>query len=438
MNTCSSRKQYVETLSDAERKKYRIYAYACSWFGCFSEILQDSSAVLILYFVALGGSNMMVMLTTSFSAFTHMFLLIPLAGLVARIGPKKVTRISSWMAFTSLLMMSLAPWLGSFGRTWAFLWCFAFTLARPFWSAAWYPILSDILLPRERGAFFGFLRFSYYVMIGGSFFLLGLFMGKDPPILLLQIVIAVCAVLTIGRTLCVDRICLSKPEPDGYSFKKAFAISVRNGPLVTFSVYLCCLFFAFTSVTPLALLYLKSGLHFGDNIVQIVSTVGMAGSICGFFFYNPLLKAVGMRVMQIATHILYILIPLGFFFCGEHTPGLIWIMGSLLFAASFAAAAFVCSASSEQLALARPGNSAMATAFSLLYQTFGTGAGRILTALLIGGNALAANWSLNGVSISRFQTIFLGFSFASAFFLVLLFCLPSVVPKHNDYYNPGA
>ena len=51
---------YASTLSSAQRKKYRILAYASTWFGNFSDVMIDSSAILILYFTMLGSSSSMV------------------------------------------------------------------------------------------------------------------------------------------------------------------------------------------------------------------------------------------------------------------------------------------------------------------------------------------------------------------------------------------
>ena len=110
-------------------------------------------------------------------------------------------------------------------------------------------------------------------------------------------------------------------------------------------------------------------------------------------------------------------------------------VGGLLFAGNFAFACFSCSVSQEILALARPGNITMASAFTQTYQMMGTACGRTSASLLLGNGVLAATWKFWNISISRFQTIFLLCAGLALFCVTLFFCLPSVVPKHEDYYN---
>ena len=55
------------TLTDAERKRNRFYCITACCFGCFGELLLDSSAIIFLYFIALGSSDTLTLLQTSFS-----------------------------------------------------------------------------------------------------------------------------------------------------------------------------------------------------------------------------------------------------------------------------------------------------------------------------------------------------------------------------------
>lgn len=437
-NTAGAVRQYVETLSDAERKKFRKYTIFSSWFGCFGDILQDNSAILMLFFLALGGGNVLAMLQTGFPGLVSIFLLIPASGLVAKFGPAKIIRNSCVISLVSYLLMATAPWLGDFGKYWVAFWCLVYCSSRIFWSSAWYPLLTYILLPEERGAFFGILRFSYYIITGSVFFVVGLLMGENPPIWFLQIVLACVGLLAWGRWIFIKKIRLPDDTRESvvYDLKGAFAISIRNAPLVMFSTYTCFVMVAYAAVSPLALLYLKQVLNCGSNVVQIVSTVTIAGNVTGFILFAFFLKKLGMKRLQIITHFFFILIPLCLFFCGTATPYVVWVIAALLFVGNIAWAANSASTSSEMLALAKPGNATMATAFCQTYQQLGMAAGRTGTSLLLGGGILAAQWELKGLDVTSFQSIFLICAVLAAFLLTLLFCLPSVVPRHEDYYNP--
>lgn len=426
-----------DALPDRVRKRYRLCAYASTWVGCFSDVMLENSAVLLLYLAMLNAGDTLIMLSTGLVGIASMFLLIPASGIVGRIGLKRSVAISSAMGGGAYLLMAAAPVFGDDAARYAvFAGCFLFSLSKPLNNAAWYPICGAILKPDERGDFFGFMRFSYYILTGGVFFLLGVFMGPRPPLSLLQIVIAATGILALGRYYFISRIELPAPGHGNYEIGRAFAISVRNGPLVGFSVYVCFLSLAFAAVLPLALLYLRNGLHFGDNVVQMLSSVGIGGCVCGFFFYSRIVRRFGIRNVQVAIHLAYIFIPLGLFTC---TGNGIWTAaaaGFLLFAGNFVFACFGCAFSQELLALARPGNTTMATAFGQTYQMIGTACGRVAASLLLAHGVLNAVWTLGSFSITRFQTVFLLCAGMALISLILIFCIPSVVPKHRDYYRP--
>lgn len=428
---------YADTLSDRRRKQFRTYAYASTWLGCFSDVMLENSAIIILYLAMLETSNTLIMLSTGLVGTVSMFLLIPASGIVDKIGPKRVIFISSFIACFAYLLMAVAPWMGKEPAQYiVLLGCLAFGISQPLCTSAWYPIVGYILKPSERGEFFGFLRFSYYILTGSVFCLLGVFMGAKPPVWLLQVIIGTTGILALGRSFFIARIVLPEHYRADYDIKKALSISVRNGLLVGFSAYVCFLCLAFAAILPLTLIYLKNGLHCADNIIQIISSAGIGGSICGFFFYGRIVRRLGIRNLQIAVHFAFVLIPLGLFFCGGNSLYWTIIIGVLLFAGNFAQACFGCAFSQESFALARPGNITMDNAFSQTYQMIGTACGRTVASLLLGNGVLAVTWKYWHFSFSNFQTIFLLCSGFALFCLILIFCIPSVAPARDDYYCP--
>lgn len=428
---------YAESFSARNRKKFRLYAYGSTWFGCFADIMPESTAVIILYLAMLGASNTTIMLSTGIAGAVSMFLLIPSSCLVDKLGPRKVVNISCALACVSYLIMATAPFWGKSAAQYVVLaGCVSFCISKPLWTAAWYPILSDILTPEERGEFLGFMRFSYYVLSGAVFFLLGVAMGKKPPVWLLQLAVGIAGILALGRSFFISKIEIAPRELGKYDLKKAFFTSVRNTRLVGFAVYVAFLSLSFAAILPLTLIYLKSGLGYGDNLVQMLSTAGICGSICGFFFYGKIIRVIGIRSLEICIHTAYILIPLGLFLCGENLSSPSIPIGGLLFAGNFAFACFSCAVSQEILALARPGNVTMASAFTQTYQMMGTTCGRFVVSLLVGNGVLASTWNFWGFSISRYQTIFLLCAGEALFCVILFLFLPSAVAKHDDYYNP--
>ena len=417
-------------------RKNILLAYVSTWFGCFTDVMLDSSAIIIIYFTLLNADNSIIMFSAALTGIAQIPILIPISSFVDRFGPKNIVKVSCSLACFGYLLIASAAFLPSAASITALTGIMIFSLSRPMWSAAWYPILADILKPEERGSFLGKMRFSYYIITGNVFYILGQLMGKTPPIWLLQTAIAVTGILALGRYVCISKLHLSAKNTASFELKKSFKISIRNSPLVGFSVYSCFLSLVSSAVIPLALLYMKKGINLNADTVQTMSTIGIIGSVTGFLSYGKLQKFFGMRNMQLSIHFLMFIIPIGFFLCRADMPLLNTALGGLIFLAYISQALFNCCFSQECLALSRPGNAAMASAFANTYNSTGIAAGRTASSLLLGHGLLSTRWQYGSFVMNEFQTIFLFCSVGALFCCMLLFILPSVIPQHDDYYNP--
>ena len=431
--------EFAETLTEQQRRRGRIYAYFACYFGCVSEVMLDSSAIIIVYIGMLGGSNMLTMLSTSFSGLLSMILLIPSAALIGRIGMKKTVLAACIIACSGFLLMASAPLFGPFSKIVAIVGCLIYCMQRSMYGAAWYPMLDAFLRKQDRGSFFGTMRYSYMIVTGILFFLLGKLMGKNPPMLLMQGIIGTAGVLVLGRLYCMWHFPENTMEKTAkLNIKHSLGISIRNGPLTSYAVYLCLLSIAFTSLVPVTLIYLKQYVGLPAGTVQIFSTVGIAGSIIGYFCYGWLLKKLKIKRMELLTHFIFIFAAYSLFLLNKDMPRFIWLIGFVYFMTSFAASCFMCNNSTELLALARPGNKPMAMAFQQTYQNIGVSVGRTGTSLILGANLLAPSWTLNKLTICNYQTLFLLYGVIATVILVLVPTLPAIVPKHHDYYEPAA
>ncbi|MBN2643164.1 MAG: hypothetical protein JXR78_16035 [Victivallales bacterium] len=195
-----------------------VFMLVSTWFGCFSDVMLESSAIIILYLAMLGASNTLIILSTSLVGISSMFLLIPASGIVDKFGSKRVVAVSSLIACFSYLLMTFAPFMVKEVAPFVvLLGCFTFSISQPLCTASWYPIIGNILKPSERSNFIGFLRFSYYILTGSVFFLLGIFMGAKPPMWFLQIIIGITGILALGRYFFIARIALPEPEHKIYN-----------------------------------------------------------------------------------------------------------------------------------------------------------------------------------------------------------------------------
>ncbi len=430
---------YAETLDDRTRRRARINAYASTWFGCVSEIMLDTSAIIILFMTAMQGSDVLAMLTTTVTGISSIFLQVPAAALIPRLGLKRSVNIACVIGLAGFLLISISPLFGSFAKYMILLGCTIYAIERPLYSSAWYPLLDNFLRPEDRGSFFGTMRFSYNLMIGGLFFAVGLLMGNNPPVWLLQAVTAFAGLCLIGRSYYISKFPVDpniKQElPD---IRKALKISLTNGPLVGYSVYACMYALSTTVLFPLTLIYLKSYVKIPAGHVQIISTVGIAGGVVGYFCYGKLLKVTSLRFIEIMVHAGITLIAFTLFFYRPELPGFLIMVAFLIFLLSFFGSSYACCNSAEMMALARPGNKVMATAFCSMYNYIGVAGGRLISALLMGTAFLAPVWQTeSGVTYSSYQTIFLGCGVMMIIMIVLFPLLPSIIPKHDDYYEPA-
>jgi len=429
---------FAETLTDAQRRRGRIYAYFACYFGCISEVMLDSSAIVILYIGMLGGNNMLIMLSTSFSGILSMFLLIPSAALIGRIGMRKAVLIACCTGCTGFLLMALAPVFGAFSKIVAIAGCLIYCMQRSLYGAAWYPMLDAFLRPQDRGSFFGTMRYTYMIVTGVLFFCLGKLMGKNPPLLLMQCVIGGAGIMLLGRLYCMWHFPENTMEKTAkLNIRHSLGISIRNGPLTSYAVYLCLLSIAYTSLVPITLLYLKEYVGLAAGTVQVFSTVGIAGSIVGYFCYGWLLKRLKIKRMELMTHFIFIFAAFSLFLLNKNMPHFLWLAGFVYFMSSFAGSTFMCNNSTELLALARPGNKPMAMAFQQTYQNIGVSVGRTGTSLILGAHLLAPMWTFAGMKICSFQTLFLLYGVIATVILILFPTLPAIVPKHHDYYEPS-
>ena len=77
---------YAETLSEKERKRGRILAYFACLAGCVSEVMLDSSAIIIIFFSMINAGGMLTMFSTSVTGILGAILYIPSSAINNRFG----------------------------------------------------------------------------------------------------------------------------------------------------------------------------------------------------------------------------------------------------------------------------------------------------------------------------------------------------------------
>lgn len=423
---------YAETLTEKERRRGRIYAYFACLFGCVSEVMIDSSAIIIIYFTMLKGGDMLTMLGTSFSGLMGTFLYIPGGIIVMHLGLKRTVRYACMLGCAGFLLMALAPLFGVWAKYAALAGCLIYSIQRSCYGATWYPLLDIFLRQEDRAKFFGMMRFFYTCFTGGLFFVIGLILQKNPPIIFIQLVIAVTGLLILGRNYCISRFPDNlRDAPEKPQVKKGLSIALHNGSLTAYSVYVGLLMLSYNSLLPMLYLYLKQYVQMNSGTVQILSSIGLVGSMTGYLCYSRVFNDTKLKYLELLVHVLCTVVALLLFLVDKSMPGFTFFAGAMVWCLTFAASIHLCNFSAELLTLARPGNKMMAMTFVQTYSNCGTAVSRVGVSLILGTAMLAPVWEFCGREVSRYQTLFL----ASFVMLLILFLL---LPTLSSFVPPAS
>lgn len=427
---------YSDQLSDQQRKQYRSSAIKSTLFGCVSEQLIGSNTLLIVYLVMLGGSDSLSMFSTSIGSIAALLLVIPLAALTNRIGIRFAYRMACLGSLASLFLMAAAPYFGRAACSTILICCLAYSAAQCLYSSTWYPLCDAFLRPNERGSFFGTMRFTYMTLNAGLLFLFGCLMGEKPPVWIIQLILAFSGLTMLGRMYYLNQLPVS-PDSEKKRFTgwTALQISMRNSMLTGFSTYSCLISIS-TATIPAALVFMKTQMNLGAFTLMTITSIGMLGSITGYFMVGPTMKKIGIRKFQLLTHVSIILIILMFLLVRQGNRFMPYFLGGIFFYKGFFLAFLSCFNSTQMLSLARPGNKIMAMAYVSFFNSLGALTGRLMVTMTLALGVLTPVWKLGSLKMSNFHFIFFFFLMISIFSLLLLPQTPAVVPRHKDYYNP--
>lgn len=421
---------------NSQDRKLQKYAIISACFGSISSVMIQDSAVIILFAGMLGAGSTLSMITTSLFGVMSCLFLLPAAFIAIRVGYKSLILKSTWGGTLAVTLLALCPLLGEYAKYGMILSLLAFGFLMTLYAAAWFPFIDEFLPKENRSNFFGMLRFSWQSCSVAFFFICGLVMGEHPDLWVLQTIILLTAVLLLGRIYFVSRIHVPEADRKPLNFRKGIDLVMSNKPLVGFSVYLAFLYLAAQGTVPLTFIYLKNHLQTPDNIVVIVSSLALSGTIIGFLSAGRIIAYIGVKKTLLMVHIGFALINfLLFAFSGPGTPALILITALLILYGFFIAVSSV-AVSSEMLELANPGNKALAMAFCITMYSAGLGGARILSSVIIGAGILASQWYIGPFEFNMFHTMYLGYGLSILFVCVLLVIVPAIFPKGEYHYVP--
>jgi len=426
----------METPQEEYSHKSQKLAILSACFGSLAAIMIKDSAVIILFAGMLGAGSMLSMVTTSLSGIMSCLFSLPAAYIAARIGYKKIIMRTTYSGAFAVLLLAFTPLLGAWAKYGMMFCLICFVILMALYASAWYPFLDEFLPKKERSSFFGMLRFSWQSCCVVFFLLCGFAMGETPDLWILQAIIIATAVALLGRAYFISKIKVKETERKVVNFRRSLELVLANKPLLGFSVYLAFLYLAAQGTVPLTFIYLKNHLHTPDNIVVIISSLALGGTIIGFICSGRMISRFGVKKMLLTVHIAFAMVNfLLFAFSAPGTVSLVIITALLVFYGFFIATSSV-AVSSEMMALANPENKAVAMAFCVSMYSAGLGGARFLSSIIIGSGILSPEWSIGSMKFTMFHTMYLGYGFGILFVCVLLVIVPAIFPKGEYHYVP--
>lgn len=427
----------AENLTSPQRSRARHDAIKSACWGSLSSVMIQDSAIIILFATILGAGDMLSMVTTSTQGIASCFLLIPAAYLSGKLGYKRTIVMFTGVGAAMIILLAASPWFGGWSKPVLLLSIILFSISMTAYASAWFPLLDGFLLKEDRSGFFGTLRFSWQTFAASFCFICGLMIGETPKIWMLQTIIVITALGLIGRIFYVGKIPDGHQEKEDIELVEGISEAISNKPLTGFSVYICCLYLAAFSTPPLTFIYIKKYLLVPDNILIIISSLALIGTILGFLTAGKIIDKIGIKRMLLFIHFFFALVNLTLFFIGTNTTFNLILITALLVTYGFFYGCSSIAISTEMMELASPNNKAISMAFCGSCYAAGTGGSRLLSSLILGSGLLAPQWFIGSMKISHYQTLFLVYGCAILFVCLLLVLVPAIFPKGNYRYMPN-
>ncbi len=425
-----------EACRRAERNS--IASACCTSMG---DVPFNDAAIIILYATMLGAGDGISMVTTSIFYMSLGLLSIPMGWVTLHGKSYQSTILYATLAVLVMFaFVVLAPFFGSYALAVLLTALVFFAFAHTLYMSSWFPLLDTFLLPERRSAYLGKMRFSWQLASATLLFVIGLLIGKNPPLRHLQYVmlfsmcIYACKFWFIAA---IPKFKVDKQKTSSLSFRDGLRTVLRNKPLAGYSVYLFILNLAAYGTIPLTTLYLKKALNAPDNVIVFISSLVLGGMLAGSFFSGRMIKVVGIRTTFLCVHVVYAATNIFLFFMGKGVMAdwaLFAVIAGILFVYSFFYACANIASSSEMMYLATPGNKVMAMAFCNSFYYSGCGMSRMLTSVILGSGALAASWTAGGITFCHYQTLFLVYGVCVIFAASLLVVVPAIFPKGEYIY----
>lgn len=299
-------------LTEAQQTRGMRLAYISQAVGANLQLFIGASAICPLFIKKLGGSDLQAMLPASIVGLM-ILVQIPISLFVAPAHGKRFLLTCWTLSFLPIgVAMPIALWMGAQPLTvWIVLGSFfASQLLLYAGSTFWYPLLYDVVPPRQLGRFFGNLRAIWSMAYFGLSVMAGIFLGQDTELWKFIVVFGVVAALQLVREPCVARI-PAKPNPAraASAWREDLGDILKHKDILIFSGYFMLLMFLAGFLTQPLVLYMRDmGFSTRDN--TLIYAASVLGSVLGLVLAGRIIDRIGTRLVFMGVHVVLSILAL--------------------------------------------------------------------------------------------------------------------------------
>ncbi|NQT59377.1 MAG: MFS transporter [Bacteroidetes bacterium] len=397
---------FSEHLTYQEKKRYMRFAIYSSCFGAVIQRTLSESSVFIVYASALGAGKFLSLVTTALIPCMTLIFLVPVAYIMEHKGIKRVLIPVYSGGFIGLLFAVTAGSLPN-GKLKTFFFYFGILLYSAsigIHAAGWFPLQRHIVPRKERGNYFGKMRYSWQTAVG--IFLLGssLIIWKSATTIKLQLIILIGALLSLGRLYYTTKIPERPLEKHIPPLKIKFLAAVHDKNLIKYSLYGFLLNLLICSTVPMGFGFVKYELGLPQHLTILLSVFVNISAITGYLVGSRLIDKNHSGKLFLVVQIIFALINFLFLFCYQQSSFSLVFSTILtcLAGALFAFSSVVASAKMFGMVKESNINISLAVCFGLY--NGGKGISRLISSFMVG--ILPESFSLFGITWSSFHLLF--------------------------------
>lgn len=407
----SAQRQAGAALTADQQTRGMRLAYVCQMLGVHLELFLSASALCPLFIKKLGGSDLQAMLPASMAGLM-ILIQIPISVLVApALGKRFLSGCWVLASLPVVVIIVASLWFGAQALTvWIVLACIFVALLLLYGgSTFWYPLLDDVVPPRQLGRFFGTLRALWSLAYFAISVLAGIYVGRDPALWQFLVVLGAIAALQLLRKPCVARIPARLTHAIAAAdWRKDIRAMIGRKDILMFCGYMMLLMFLAGFLAQPLVLYMKH-LDFSTRDNTFIYAASVLGSVFALVLAGILVDRIGIRRVFLGVHLVLGALAFLIVVVGELPTGYAKPMLTVLQIIAGAAMAVAVLANTAQIFHLAPANAkTVYMSIMVSVSTIGKAFSPFLAGVILDSRWRQASVAIGLWTLDIFQLIFLG------------------------------